>query len=497
MSEEGSSYTFNGHRESLYRLLEASVRSEPGCPDAACDNRPTDGEVEQTSVYPSPFLWYDEIRPSDIDAYHAANGRSRSGHDNNAGLEDPLAIPAPTSISTPTPTPRENVGLEPTDPDGECSSPQAHAVVKGSGAGDGGTAFRRGGRRPAGEEALRERRAIVPGSAGSTSSTPDGCKLAAAPLQPPPSPTKHPSPWPHGKASGVPEGEDGAAAVASTGSSNAHDRCCSKPLERNDYNVAMTPQAATSTTPPDPSQATQTMFLPGLPSQVLVTQQQGDAGWEHPEGNGWSPGEEDAAASENSSPSPTHARPFAEGRVVAEASAASRCSSVSRPLVHGGEEQEEASSRQNDAFTHALKEFVGDTDPPAQSAFPNGSGGGGSGVERMRPPFKYVPTLEVLPHSWSGGQAGVVAFLEKHLAHARSLFPGGYAVRALQLACHVLRQPTVCVRVRGNRGGGAAAGEAATVDDEQQNEVVGVAGFVWELLRANGGDDESVAASLK
>lgn len=524
MSDGGPFYTFNGHREALYRLLEATVRGEPGCPDAARDiSRPRDGheaEVEQaSSAYPSPLLWFDEMRPSDIDAYHAANGRGRrSGSDNNASLEeDP-----PTVGSIPPPTTM--------DPGGECS--RSHVVSTGgsSGAGEGGMYDREGRRlavassvrRPAGE-ALAERQAIVPGSTGSTS-TPDRRKCAAIDTQqPPPLPppsAKGRNHLPHVKASGVPEEEreEDRAAAARMGSSSARDMRYSKPLEKNDCHPMMTPAvaAAATTTPPDPSQATQMMFLPGLPSQVLVTQQQGDAEWEHPEEDESPQREQGTAASEDASPCSTHPRPPAgEDHALAEPSVASAGgkepsdsrAQIARPepdsskscssnnvLVPGGEEREEASSRQNDGFTLALSEFVGEAGP-AQGTLPNGSGGGssgGGGDERLRPPLKYVPTFEVLPSGWSGGQAGVVAFLEKHLSHACARFPGGYAVRALQLACHVLRQPTVCVWTRETRGGSVAPEGAATVADGDHHEVVGIAGFVWEILRANGGDGKEL-----
>lgn len=259
------------------------------------------------------------------------------------------------------------------------------------------------------------------------------------------------------------------------------------------------------------------MFLPGLPSQVLVTQHQGDdAAWEHPEGDDEESSqkpEEETAASEYVFPSPSHPpHPFyspeedasSAGAVVAllegneppnsgvegtgpePIRSNKSCSSVDGRIVPGSEKaREEAGYRQDDSFTVALREFVGEVVGSAQRALPNGSGGSGSG-ERLRSPFfKYVPTLEVLPSGWSGGQAGVVAVLEGHLSRARARFPGGYAARALQLACHILRQPTVCVRVKGNQGdsSAAASGGAATADDGR-HEVVGVAGFVWEILRA-------------
>lgn len=517
MSEEGPFHTFNSHREALYRLLEATVRDEPGYPDATCDDNLRSGEGEQPSAYPSPVLWYDEMRPSDIDAYHAANvrGRRYGGNSNKASSssEDRLVGSKPTW----TPTLM--------DPCGKCSRTQQsrEKIQDSSGSGEAASSVR-GGRRPAASSVRRQagrggalvgetETVVVPGSAGliSGNGTSDRFMRAADPTQPPP-PSR--SQCPHDKASSVSgetREEDGPAA-ASTGSSSAHDCWCSRPLETetNEHNMTMVmmstpPATAASTTPPDPSQATQTMFLPGLPSQVLVTQQQGDAGWEYPEGDESSQkGEDAAAASENAFPSPIHPRPCVEEAALAEARAASaggkepsdnrgystrpeppgrskNCySAVKNPLVAGSEARDEATSRQNDGFTLALREFVCESGPAQSSASTTGSGG-----DRSRPLFKYLPTAEVLPSGWSGGQSRVVAFLEKQLSQARARCPGGYAVRAFQLACHVLRQPTVCVRVRRNRGGSAATGGAAAANDGH-HEVVGIAGFVWELLRANG-----------
>eukprot|EP00752_Nemacystus_decipiens_P003971 g3637.t1 len=536
MSEEGSFYTFNAHREALYRLLEATVRGEPGCLDAEGDARcPRNGGAGRTSAYPSPVLWYDEMRPSDIDAYHAANGRGRFGSDRDPGLEGSRVG------STTTPTTRDRSGEE-------RSWSESRVGCRGSGAGDGRTACDREGRRtgvpgarqPAEQGALGEREAVdPPGSTSSTSSTPDlQRKCTFVSPQPPMSSTEPRGHSPHDNASGEAvseEREEDGAAVASTGSSNAHDgRRRPRPLEENECQPIFTTPPETSTaittTPPDPSQDTQTMFLPGLPSQVMVTQQQGEAGWEQPEGDDLSQKEDHAVASEYTPPPATHApRPPAEEHVPSPEAIDSVASpGGKRPSSYGGttnrpepdgsksygpvddppapgsedREEEATSSHQNSGFTRALRGFLGEPDPAENGALTkagsgSGSGSGdGGGVELFtKPLFRHVPTLEVLPSGWSGGQRGVVALLEDHLSHARARCPGGYAARALQLACHVLRQPTVCIRVTGNRWGGAATGGAATGNDDDHPEVVGIAGFVWGILRANGGDGSSPVAT--
>eukprot|EP00903_Cladosiphon_okamuranus_P006534 g6385.t1 len=532
MSKGG--YNFNSHREALYRLLEATVRDEPSgiIPDATRD---------QPSAYPSPVLWYEEMRPSDIDAYHAANGRGRTnrrGDDaSKSSFEDPLAgsIPTPTTTSM--------------DSGGECSKPRSHGEAKsrsrealqGSGNDEGGAVFGREGRRPAartpvrrqtGEEgSLGETQPAVPGSAGSTSGNdaPDRFTRATDPTQ---LPVWRRGQCPHDKTSSVSgeDGEDERAAATSTGSSSAHDACrrrCPKPLELEEGECHPKPNmmmstptltaAATTTTPPDPpSQGTQPMFLPGLPSQVLVTQPQGNAGgWEQPEGDESPQKEaEGAAASEYAFPSPS---PCAEEAAVEDARVASvgggeesfddggtkrarpeppdrsknRCGGNNDALVAGSDDQDEVTSRQNDGFTLALREFVDELDPAQGGASANRGGE----EDQLRPPFEYLPTAEVLPSGWLRGQGRAVAFLEKQVSQARARCPGGYAVRALQLACHVLRQPTVCVRVRGDRGNSGVATGGAAAADCGRHEVVGIAEFVWDILRANGRDIESVTAS--
>ena len=264
MSEE--SYTFSGHREALYRLLEATVRDE--------EDPPPDVERDDRPRYPSPFLWYNEIRPSDIDAYHASNNRG-----SNPRLRD--------NESTPT----------------------------------------------------------------------------------------------------VDEEEEGRGSQE--------------------------------------TQPTHIPVMPGMPSHVLLTPPENKS--DYPE---WGSSEGDDSPQKKDTPEPAPAMEHAR-----------RPSSVStrrRPSVLSDEVLEQ--------FTVGARGLVGST---------------------LGPAFKCVPTLEALPTGWSGGQDGAVALLERHRSQAHSTIPGGYADRALRLACHVLRQPTVVVK-------------------EGQGEVVGIAGFAWEILRANG-----------
>lgn len=473
-------------------MLEALVRDEPGCADAPSRRRRSDKaeEEERMSAYPSPLLWYEEIRPSDIDAYHAANRRRPSGNVSACSSGDPL----PSNGSR---------AAEPKRPDA---------------GGGGAVGLVEGGLRPAASGVRRPAEEVL----GQETETEAGVPGPRPPAGSTPSSTKPRGPGPHGDPSGADEERrrEGGAAVARTEPAsldppgNSDGRC--PPL-------AMAPAATTTT--PDPSQATQatqatqTAFLPGLPSQVLVTQERerdqrhGGAEWEErSEGDESSQEEEqeedEAAASESDSPFPRNPTPSAQ-----EDSSAGDGAAVSwRGGAAGGEgrvtepesdsrntaaarEGEDEYSRLNDRFTRALREFVGREeglgrgnvrkDGPGQGLVVPGVGGtgigvtGSSGCGRSKPPFVYVSTPEVLPRGCSGGQARAVALLEEHLSLARKRFPGGgYAVRALHLACQTLRQPTVCVK------GGREAAAAAAADDDHHPEVVGVAGFVWEILRS-------------
>lgn len=543
MSERGGeAYTFNSHRDALYRVLEAAARGHAGCADECLILGSDKGEGEEKKwAYPTPFLWYEEIRPSDIDAYHAANhARCTSGCNNNR--DD-----SPLSSSTSPPTSgfassgvinRSGVGLkEATAVDADRASDATAAAAA---------------QHVLGEKPDR----LFSGSGGPLARTPDQ-NLRPAVLMHRPYNTHSCRYRPddtagmHGEEGRQEEGATRAAASIDY-LSNADGRCSSEAGQKKKESCC--PLTMTrAPTPPDPSQATQTMFLPGLPSQVLVTQQQeqqGDAaGWEYSEEDESSQRAEDTPpVSEYALSLPNHdrLRSSTQENAFKGASVASagdrqvdgdrisrpgpdrnKSKSIDPPVVLGdangpvaataAREREEVCSRHHDAFTRALRDFVGQEQSgkegddkqagPAQSAARDVSYGGGGtssgGGDRSQPPFTFLSTQEVLPSGWPGGQGGVVTFLEKQLSHARKRCPGGYAARALELACHVLRQPTVCVKAVECRGGNQEptraaaarradffAGAATDYDDPQ---VVGVAGFVWEMLRANDGDSANLA----
>ncbi|CAM9715409.1 unnamed protein product, partial [Scytosiphon promiscuus] len=127
-------------------------------------------------------------------------------------------------------------------------------------------------------------------------------------------------------------------------------------------------------TQPGPSQATQTTFLAGLPSQVLMTQQRGDADeWEHAE-------EDESQQEEGFLPDPSSslgedARKRANLESARRSAPLSIGPSATRNLPgrnyhgDGGEAsrattvaaargREEARSRQNEDFIRALRELV-------------------------------------------------------------------------------------------------------------------------------------------
>lgn len=528
---DGGAYTFNSHREALYKILEATVTEQAG----ASSSR---GKTSSGLRFLSPFLWYDEIRPADIDAYHAANehdrimcirsskvdasslsdegifGSREEGRDldrSREALDDAaVAVEGRAAVGEHGLVPRTCVAQD-------CMAGAAAEPVEKEVLDLKQTRLCLAAPRSSKDWGLEEAKSVM---------RPDRCTGAVSGLS---SSSTKLSSHPHGRA-GVQQQERERRKDADGNncySSQNRENICSSP--------AIPPSI--TTTPPDPSQATQALFLPGLPSQVLVTQPQTDAtGWEHPEGHEWSPREEDSALSEHaffpsalSNPWPSteeqppgprasvesaegNAPPIGRGLQSAssskgpydERSYGSESAAVERgrtAAIDAALEREDARSGLNEDFTHALREQVeggGNVcagDSAQSTAAPTGSGRGGSGGsrEQSKPSFTFVATTEVLPSGWSGGQAGAVSFLEDQLLLARRRLHDGYAVRALELACHTLRQPKVCVRATeppGDRLGDPCAAAAlrpagfagASAPASELPEVVGVPGFVWEIL---------------
>ena len=276
---------------------------------------------------------------------------------------------------------------------------------------------------------------------------------------------------------------------------------------------ATTPAAAITLTASEQSQATQSVFLPGLPSQLLVTQQQqADGGWDRVADEDYQQQEEweDTAASEyalslpaphNESidDAPTGSSVAAElpsdprGGFKYVHDAISQCEARSTERVPGGgrggsrvgeDPERHSRARRNDGFTRILRKLAGSareqngvaTGPSVESDERN-DGRGVCTKQRL----VLVPTQEVLPQRWSSGQAGIVGVLEDHLLRARERFSDSYTVRALELACQVFRHPSVCVRTGGETIGGARRDVCMPFGDHAK--VVGVAGLVWEILR--------------
>lgn len=281
-----------------------------------------------------------------------------------------------------------------------------------------------------------------------------------------------------------------------------------------------------TTTPCTQSTQQSMLFLPGLPSQVLVTQQRGDAGWDHDQHAVEE--EEEAPMSEYGlslsvnhyyrDPLPpdvsgqegrggcdlVEEEGTCEGRGKKSQEGTGDCMDVDSEGGRGGSapfpaRQQEAHTRQHEAFTRALGALFGSGEACPGGTSKNVAVGSAATQCSLRArdeqqprkhqqQFVFVSTEEVLPSGYLGGQAGVCALLEDHLLRARKLAPDGYAARTLELACHVLRQPKVCVRAERAQASVDRMlrnmdSTEAVVDDHA--EVVGVAGFVWEILRTN------------
>ena len=273
--------------------------------------------------------------------------------------------------------------------------------------------------------------------------------------------------------------------------------------------------------PPESSQAvvppTQTMFLPGLPSQLLVTQQVDGGACDN---QGEREEEEESVRSEHdlsrsSLPaSPTgylfDTRALSRESIDSGVKVAGKSTdstpgaghrsvgSSSRTVENSGhmsgrtDYRKESRAQRYEEFVLALEAFVGETEGEGPDAI---EGQTEVHVEREfhgRGSLALVSTEDVLQGAWVGGQAEVVATLESNLSPARDEAPEGYIVRALELARHVLSRPRVCVRVGGRgdvawgnrqQGGGLSEGARRSY----RGEVVGVAGIVWEVLGAEKG----------
>lgn len=101
-----------------------------------------------------------------------------------------------------------------------------------------------------------------------------------------------------------------------------------------------------------------------------------------------------------------------------------------------------------------------------------------------------VPMTDVLPRGLPGGQNGVIGLLEDHLARVSKKTPNNYVARALELACHVLRQPKACVRVCPQDARNVSdAGHGNAVPPREAydgyTEVLGIPEIIWEILRTS------------
>ncbi|CAM9167234.1 unnamed protein product [Choristocarpus tenellus] len=248
---------------------------------------------------------------------------------------------------------------------------------------------------------------------------------------------------------------------------------------------------------------TQTGMLPGLPSQLLISQ------GEHVQAK-----EGETPQSEYDSPMP----PLVNSPIPTSSSTvnspswpsnleqqngiprSSRMASQDSPDVEGEENNISIYRR----FVQALHER---TPPMGNMPESQDQGGGELGIGSGARPtsmdaslhhLHFIPTNEALPPGIVGGQAWVITALERMLLEARNLSPEGYTTRALELARLVLQEPTVCVRSIGRTSSveGTAESGWKTVEGEVSGvmekvvgihnrlQVVGVAGCIWDMLEA-------------
>lgn len=284
----------------------------------------------------------------------------------------------------------------------------------------------------------------------------------------------------------------------------------------------------TPTLPSEPSQdtvlATQTMFMPGLPSQVLITLEGEDT--THVDYQKEEEDEEQSLGSEHdlSPPSPHMPTPSVsikrlpdgkapenhgtrsavEGAGCADVGLGTGCrgtwNSVNKAEKSGHNycrvgNRKERRAQVHGEFIRALEVLTIGTKATSPDVMDKEPG------YRDRSRFVLVSTEEILPTAWAGRQAEAVDTLESHLLRARDRSPDGYVVRALELASHVLSRPRVCICLgdeeidRPRRMPPPRVG----VFGYHKAKVVGVAGFVWEILctEKNGVRQESATADAQ
>ena len=357
-------YSFKRHRDALYAILEAAVtggraqedddvdvNSSGGDPSTVRRSRESNdcgqssGETNKT--YPFDFLWYEEMTPCDIDAYHAAHrGTPSSG--GGAPTADPPPLdhrgtPSTSTLSRRDLRPGEQGCLEASDRygnfaaggDGEFVvaneaqvSPSFSSLLAtplrsthhASGTGKGKASDPEFSSQLAAVSSSEMARTPfiyssstsndlptaveceVPGITTATTSVEDGSLAEPSKRRRPSPQQKDPNAFdratgPEDQGAVVEAVATAATAAATTTAtaatalpitdSQAHNVSRRRWLEAGEKSrpatTASTTTAAAATmtlTASEQSQATQSMFLPGLPSQLLVTQQQSDGGWE-------------------------------------------------------------------------------------------------------------------------------------------------------------------------------------------------------------------------
>lgn len=273
---------------------------------------------------------------------------------------------------------------------------------------------------------------------------------------------------------------------------------------------------STPTVPSEPSQdttlATQTLFMPGLPSQVLVTLEGEDTN--HIDYK-TSQEDEESLGSEHdlSPPSPHIPTPSVsikrlpngkapESHGTCSAVEGARCADMGLDTGFQGtwnslnkeennghnyrrvDNRKERRTQVHEEFIRALEALTIGTKTSNPDVIGKQASEPGY-QDRSR--FVQVSTEDILPTAWAGRQAEAVDTLERHLLRARDRAPDGYVVRALELASHILSRPRVCVYLgdeeidHARRMPPQMLGVSGAVFGSHR-EVVGVAGFVWEIL---------------